>query len=359
MFFSGDAVTSTSKPIATTQPAPASKIIPNVPPLAWGQMQDTTYVGALVAAMRGAGEKQADYVTFMGDSGLAFRLRWWRATGRPGWDPSSPVGEMGPWVDLASESTGWDIRWETHLDGKTDMSRYKDDVVSSINSGVPVLAYFRNMDMAVIYGYDAGGDVVLFRDYSADGKLPLAQNQGLLAFLKHRAEAPPRKESILKGLQQAVDDWYGKTQEDQPRKDGPGTYFVGSKAYDVWMDDLNAVGQLSAEQRKPMFHPNFWTFDILTDARAAAAKYLRESAPFLPADAQPALLRAADDYDRAATLMGQAISEKKLFFGPPSGRSLDQWTDDIRRREHEVLGQLRALDTEAIQEIESVLSSKP
>lgn len=346
-----------STPVAAT--VPTSKVIDGVNVLAWGRGRDTTYLGALEAALAVTGP-QHDYVTLMGDSALAFRVRWWRATNGPGWDPSSPVGEMPPWIGLVKQSTGWDMDWKIHLDGRSNMARYRADVVKSIDAGLPVLGYFQNMDMGVIYGYESGGDVVLVRDYSAGDaplRVPLKANQGLLGFLTDRKDPPPRRDSIIRALQQAVKDGKGWV-EDHPRREGPGAYHHGAGAYQVWIDDLRTVGKLPAEQLQQMVHPNYWTFDVLRDARRAAAKYLpRAAAEFDNPDARDALTRAAEHYARAVEIGDDAFRTGSAFQMPRNRNRADGWDDATRVREAETLTQFRDLDAAAIAEIETALKT--
>src|SRR5688572_30588854 len=82
--------------------------IASVPPLEWGKSGETTFCGALAAAVKSQGI-DADYVTLMGDSSLAFRTRWWRKDEGAGWCPSSPVGEMTPWTHRVEPTIGHQI----------------------------------------------------------------------------------------------------------------------------------------------------------------------------------------------------------------------------------------------------------
>jgi hypothetical protein len=239
------------------------------------------------------------------------------------------------------------------------MSRYKDEVIASLDAGVPILTYAMKMDMSVIYGYEAGGDVVLVRDYYAgdkEAKLPLSKINGLLMFLTDRKDPPSREQAIVRGLQQAVRDWHG-ADVDSVRPAGDGAYHLGDKAYEVWIDDLKNAGGLAPEDRRKMFHPSWWTFSSLADARAAAAKYVRDVAETLPPDARPALLRAADLYDQAAKVAGSIFVTRDAFLGPWSGKTFEQWDDATRQREIDLLTKLRTLDGAAVREIDEALSA--
>ncbi|MFT3786838.1 MAG: ankyrin repeat domain-containing protein [Tepidisphaeraceae bacterium] len=166
--------------------------IEGVPPLAWGKSGETTFCGALAAAYK-AMNVARDYVDLMGDTGLAFHVRWWRNEEGPGWCPSSMVGEMQPWYPRAYASAGFAFRDYVHLDGKTDMGRYAGEVVASIEAGRPALVYGNNMDCAVIFGFEDGGQTVLIRDYYRGNEvltMPLSQTKGLLSFIEPGPVAP-------------------------------------------------------------------------------------------------------------------------------------------------------------------------
>jgi hypothetical protein len=117
-----------------------SAVIEKVPFLSWGQTGETPYCGALSSALS-VTDRPTDYATLMGDSGLAFRVRWWLADDGKGWMMASPIGEMPDWIDMAEKSIGWKMRWEAHFDGKPPMESFKPDIVKSIDAGLPVLLY--------------------------------------------------------------------------------------------------------------------------------------------------------------------------------------------------------------------------
>src|SRR5262245_3745437 len=79
----------------------ARRVIEGVPALSWGTSGETTFCGALSAALA-VTDRATDYATLMGDTGLALRLRWYRADdpAEPrGWCNSSAVGEFSPWTN--------------------------------------------------------------------------------------------------------------------------------------------------------------------------------------------------------------------------------------------------------------------
>ena len=111
--------------------------IGNVAPLDWASSGQTTFCGALNLAANSMRIK-SDYATLMGDSALAFRVRWWRKDGGAGWCPSSPVGEFSPWDKRAADSLGLKLTFETHIhDGKTapEMAKFAERVKASMPCG--------------------------------------------------------------------------------------------------------------------------------------------------------------------------------------------------------------------------------
>ncbi len=333
--------------------------VENVPALAWGKSGETTLCGALNAIAQSQGIK-TDYATLMGDSGLAFRLRWWRkADGAPGWCPSSPVGEFSPWDQRAAESIGYTIKFHDHMDGKTDMSRYASDIKKSIDVNMPVLAYATTLDMGVIYGYQDDGQTVLVRDPfigDKDHAMPLAKTKGFLGFLSPTGKTIARRDAAIAALKAAAGEW---RQPPVPMKSitGDGNYLFGDVAYAEWIENVRTSSTLSVADQKSLFEPSWWTFSVLADARANASKYLRSIAPLFEGDAKAAIERAAGFYAQTAAKLGPAFGTKDAFLGPWTGKTIADWNDAVRAREVQILTEARKLDGQAIAEIEKALAA--
>lgn len=347
---------------ATTQQAQKNRVsIESVPPLYWGRGQDTTYCGAMAAALAAVGPK-LDYDTLMGDSGLAFRVRWWRTNDGPGWCPSSPVGEFSPWTDAVEASAGWRAKWETHLDnvnGVTDMMQFREQVVQSIDAGRPVLAYMGNLDVSVLYGYEADAQRVLVRSYyTGDNEtiMPLSENKGMLMFLAEKKQELPRREAVIAGLKAAVRDWKAAPTPASSQS-GPGAYHMGDDAYATWIADTEKASQLSDADRQGMHHPRGWTFAELVDARYAASRYLRKSAGAFGGEAKAAMERAADLYEQTAKSCGKARFDDKDAFTFGDSGTFEQWTAEMRLKEAAVLVEARRLDAQAVAELDKALAA--
>jgi len=338
----------------TSQP---TKEIDAVPTLAWGRSGETTFCGALAAVAKARNIK-ADYVTLMGDTSLAFRTRWWRKEAGPGWCPSSPVGEMTPWTHRAEPTMGRKITFNVDFKPNADFGQYAGRVKQQIDDGWPVLAYGDTFDMGVIYGYADDGKTVFFRDYFKGEKpqvLELAKTKGLIAFFDQPADVATPVERATIAIRNAVADWKHPADPTNNPKSG-GAYHFGDAAYAKWIDDLT-TDKLTDADRKDMFQPSWWTFCVLADARQQASKYLQRIALLFDGEAKASLRRAADLYTESARLSGQAYQNKDAFLGPWSGKKIEDWTPEVRRREAQMLDEIRDSDNAAIAELEKAIAT--
>jgi hypothetical protein len=190
----------------------AQRVIEQVPALGWGRSGETTFCGALAAALK-ATDHPVSYDDLMGYTGLAFRMRWYQGpAGKQRWCPSSPVGEFPDEIAAAGRASGWTLRTEAHMEAPegANMGRFAGQIVESIDAGRPVLAYESRMNMAVIHGYRDGGRTLLMRDYfrgESDGGASAVEAEKIgpmLVFLEQPATPPPAKQSVLAGLRRQL-----------------------------------------------------------------------------------------------------------------------------------------------------------
>lgn len=334
----------------------AGKIyIEAVPQLAWGKAKECTFVGALEAALAVTTTPHT-YENMMGWSGLAFRVRWYHGdTGRR-WCPSSPVGESAEEIALLRQAIGWELPLESRLEepGRT-MADFASTIAHEIRAGRPMLAYEPQLNLAVIFGFEDEGRIVLLRDYMNDEpqlRLPIDKLGPFLCFLGGRTEALHPHEALLAGIQHSVENWH--------RSHAPahaGRYWYGRAALLKWREDLQHSDSYDAEQRKLLFFVNWWCFDSLMDARAAAERFLRRNSEYFIGSQHLHLLQAAALYSEEARLLRGILTEKQAFLGPWTGKGFEHWTPTTRLREMAILNQVLALETEAIGELENMLNS--
>ncbi len=331
----------------------ASKVIEGVPPLGWGKRMECTFAGALSSALA-ATDHPYSYCDIMGFSGLAFRVRWFRGHDGRSWCPSSAVGELPEETAAVEAATGWRFRQEWHW-SDPQMERFAPDVAAAINADRPVLVYAPDMNVGVAYGYEDRGKKVLMRDYmkgEEPASVQLSKLGPMLIFLTDHVDPLPRREAVVEALRIAARNW-----RRDPVPSAKGKYHYGQGALTSWQEDIAQAGTFSDDERSSMFHPNWWNFCSLEDARWAAVRFLKDSAAVLEGGAAEAVKRAAALYEQEAKLLTSVFDAKDAFLGGWSGKDIKAWTDDVRQREREILSQAREIESPAIGEIEEALAA--
>jgi hypothetical protein len=327
-----------------------------VPRLRWGGSPEPTYIGALEAAFRGS-ERPLDVTTLMGDSGLGFRVRWATRDNGNSWCGSGPCGEWPEEVEALNAATGYVFRWQGSGPDRPE-SELPARITEHIGRGWPILGFAARMDMAVIYGYEDGGQRVLVSDYWASEEpciMPAASAKEIGMFIE-RVDAPaPRSAAVRAGLSLALKRWQQGVVNPDPITGA--TYYYGSAAYQRWIADLERASTLTDEQRANLFFLNGWTYSSLSMNRSEhAARYLRENAEHMPEAARPRLEAAAQRYDRMRERLGKWDPGNPMF-GYVKQKKLDSWTDEVRKQEIALLRVLYELDLHAMGDIERALKA--
>ena len=319
-----------------------SRVLSSIPVLAWGSGKECTFAGALESALS-VTNQPCSYETIMGGTGLAFRTRWWKTIDGAGWSGSSPVGEFPEEREAAGKVTGWPIRVENHLGNpEAHMERFAPDIVASIDKGLPVLGYDESYSMAVICGYEDGGRIVLMRDYYRGDQTNRVETDKLppfLLFLTEYIGAVSREDNLRMAMEIAVKNF----SRPDPVLDKGGAYHYGEHALAKWAVDIAHYDDYSQEERNVLYSVSSWNARSLWDARMAATSFLRQNLDL--ADLAP----PTDLYSQEASLLYRASVElKEAFHGHGFGKSIADWTPEIRQREIDLLNQAREIESEAI-----------
>ena len=326
----------------------ARKVLDGVPPLAWGRARDCTFAGALEAALK-VTEHPYSYSDLMGFSALAFRTRW-----HEGWCPSCTIGEMEEEIRAVSKATGWRLHCKTGKGGP-DMERFTADIVADVDAGRPVLVYPPDLNVAVAYGYDDAGRTLLLRDYMKGDRetaLPTRELGFLLIFLGDHVDPLPLRDAFVEALRLAVHNWRRRIAHA-----GPADYWYGEAALEQWSNDLGRSDTLDEELRRKLFYLSWLNFNTVADARVTAASFLRDHANVANGAAAKALQRAISLYDEENEMLGAMYGKKDGFLGPWSGKTYEDWTSEVRRRERDFLKNIANIDHAAITEIERALKA--
>jgi hypothetical protein len=307
-------------------------------------------VHAAEAAVMEAVGKDITYEYLLGVSGLAFRMQ----VSKEGLCPSSPHSFCGYQCHArSSQALPWKLKiFEVKPEEADRVQEARQAIVESIDRGVPV--QYGSEEDGIIVGYQKGGEEWIcyhpMREGGTKTFVETAWPWGIALFTERKEEPPARRELALGALQQAVE--MAKTEE----KDG---YFVGAKAWDVYLERLRALQAADEETRQGAMLGNSWIYECLAQYRGAAAHYLRDVAGEFSPQAAEHLLVAAGLYERMSDRVLRD-DEHCLLTVAPLPWSLGEgetWTNEMREDQIARLERALPLEREAIQEIESALDA--
>ncbi len=323
----------------------ARRVIDGVPTLKWGTGRECTFAGALEAATA-VTKHPCRYSDIMGYTALAFRTRWYRTDDGADWCSSSPCGEFDEEIEAATRATGWQLTTRMgRSESQPHMEQYASDYIAELNAGRPVLVYPPELNAAVAYGYEEGGKAFLLRDYMKGDephRLPVEKLGFMSILLREHHEPIPPTDALRHALDMADRNWDRKLHHH-----APGWYHHGRPALTYWREDIAGAPDLTDRQQRKLFFVSWWCYCSLEDARKAAVRFLTDHADDLGATVGRHLRQAADIYREEANLLAGPFLLKNAFFGPWSGKAFEQWDDDARQREQEVLSAALALEEQA------------
>ncbi len=336
------------------------KIITDVPVISWGNPGSCSFAAALEAAFK-VTKHPYSYNEIMGDSALAFRVRWRGLKckkGGPWWCGSIPVAEFPDVTARISDQTGWKFKSTGMLEAQPEKIRdYIPEVIESINKGLPVVGYptGKQLDCATIYGYEIKDGKIFFywRNLytGAKNNIAPADNTGpWLLFLESWKKAPSAKKRFINALKQSVINWYRAPSGNPDYY----TWSYGKEALEIWIDDLKKVEKYTEKERGELFFVNAWNFQTIRDARNNAVKYLEANIKLLPEKAAKKLKKALKLYKEETKLFK---ANPDAFKGPMNGKKLADWTEKNIKKELKILEKALKLENSAIQLIEKYLKS--
>lgn len=337
-----------------------ANIVQGVPPLSWADGHDCTFIGALEAALA-ATDRPWSYADLMGVSGLAFRVRWYQGNEGQRWCPSSPVGEFPEEFAALARATGWQLAVEVGPEDAPHMERFRDRIVTSIDAGLPVLAYDPAINMGTVFGYKDNGAVLLMREFMT-GKdtleLPPEDLGFMVAFLGERTAPQAASDALIDSLKMAA-SYASRGPLQGPGPNPKGQYLYGAEAYDQWIAILEEdMDRLSDQERASLFHVNWWNFSNVLTARDAACAYLEGQARDLDGGLREGVLKAVRIYREGRRKMNEGGAGDAAFLGPWTGKSVADWTPAVRARERAILAEAKAMDLAAAAAIRDALAAE-
>ncbi|MFA6109413.1 MAG: hypothetical protein WDA75_11650 [Candidatus Latescibacterota bacterium] len=326
----------------------AAVLIDGVPRLVRGQGQDCTFTGALAAALSVTADPY-DYDDLMGLSGLAFRVRWANEDAGTWWCRSCTAGETPDQVTALKRATGWRLEVQAQpVAPSLERPRLRQQVVASLDAGLPVLTHSPAPEMAVLFGYRDAGALLVGHDYDhPQGPWQVRPNElgPVQLYLGEHGEAAPLIESLSRVLATAVTGW------ERERHDGGAqgrVYWYGDAAYGAWLRDLDCRARLTDEQAAACTWLHLRCYRLLADARAAAARFLQRHAGLLKPEQRERVEQAASLYRQLAA----TLDEESLPWAEGAGEP----APEIGQRQQGALARARVLEAAAVDELRGTLA---
>ena len=315
--------------------------VEGVPKLSWKTNTQCCFVGALSSALATSDHPVSER-EIHGLTALAFRTRWLYYEDKPAWCPSCPVGECHEEYAAVARNTGWqlDVSYDWSIEDR------RERIVSSIDTGMPVLVYDTQWNPAMAYGYEKSGEQVIVTDYfGGDQSHDLAKLPPFLTIVREFTGSPDRKTAVSDALGMAVANWHT-----DHKHNGAGDYWYGKTAFDRWIHDvLHAQDDAEAN---PIF-VTWWNMDVLVEARQQAALWLADIAPLCGTPAEGHLREASRIYRNEHQMLWKAFSEDDAFSADSEKWKQSEFTQRIA----EELGKARDLEVQAIAAIQEALAA--
>jgi hypothetical protein len=309
----------------------------------WEQNADCTYSGALSSILLFMGDN-VSYDDLMGWSGQAFRVQ----IGQPDWCPSAACAQPGfDTSKVANEALDREL---TSFGGGDEdqaaVEKRRAAIVASIDRGRPVLYIFE--ECGVIVGYEENGTRFLYQTYldtkDEPGTLQKWSWASATVIGEPKRDPMSRREKLARSL---------KIAQQIANEPSYGDYASGFKAYELWIAQLQdetrfkAANEADAKKLQKSMLANAYCFRCLIDARASAARYLRNNARDVSPQAAIHLLNAARLYEGVALRLGR----RRDLAPAPWEKKPAEWTHQMRSEEASLLHQALTAEREAIAEL--------
>ena len=300
------------------------------------------------AIMQALGEK-IDYTTLVGVSGLAFRMQ----VSKEGLCPSSPHPACGfQCLERSNMALPWDLQfYSIRPNDSDDVLQVRQVVLESIEHGVPV--QYGSEEDGVVIGYQKGGEEWLcLHPYREGGKTMFVEPNlpwGVAIFTGRKTQPTNLKKLALGALQQALH---------MAHDEQAGGYFVGTKAWEVYLEKLEALQLANDDSRQESMLGNAWIYECLVQFRRTAATYLRGLAGEFSSPAAAHLHKAASLY----TEMTESIlcNEEQCFTTiapyPWLLKEGQRWSPDMIQEQIKRLMETEPLEHEALHDLEQALA---
>ena len=245
---------------------------------------------------------------------------------------------------------------------KPDRPAFEAEVCAAVKAGIDrgLPVHYGSEEDGLIIGYaDQGRRWWCLHPYHSDPHTPFWHDQasgfaggqwpwGVAVYSEPKTDdqLTSDRELTIAALQQAVQMWHTEK---------VGAYFIGSAAYDHWLNWLNDAHQGRIENPQVSMQGNAWCFAVLVHSRKIAGAWLQQKAANFDDPTASHLRRAAEHYTQLAqSCAADFASPWDLALRP---ERIEHRTPTRRQTQITRLKTARRHDRSAIAEIEKALKS--
>lgn len=255
--------------------------IENVPVLILGMQKDIANVGVFEAVLSVI-ERPYSYADLMAISSIGLTIKWFRGEYGNVWGGDSLPGDCEDEIQLISQAIGYDCNVKI---GDANKIECKKLIIESINNGIPAICLDKGINLAVIFGYENDGDILLVRPYidscadmeDWDASVRYAFNDLLPYFilLNESNIQVDKIDAIINGIKIGMNNYNRKSQISKGSFYSKGTYYYGKEAYEKWINDLTNIELYNTEEQASIKFFSWWNSISLMNRRTTMVTVFR------------------------------------------------------------------------------------
>jgi hypothetical protein len=312
-----------------------AKIIEGIGSLDWDAGESNSFIAALTRIAEYL-RIQKDYTYLMGTSAAAFRIHFHEE-----WCPSSPDPTVGfDCGNIAAQSINLVTKPMFLAKEGKNRDEIRQKIITSIDKPMPVMAIdlIEVAEWGLVVGYQQHGDEFIVRDY-------LARREGY-----DIAEKFPWIIMTVEKGSGEIDDTYNfkhslEIAQELYETEKYDAYYSGTAAIEYWIKRLrkDTFGAMKDEKFNDVMLANAWIYQRLAEDRKFAAEYLKSFTNTFPTVVDE-IAELIVIYETVHKLM---VESESVVLYPSQITARDDWTDEMRQREIDVLTEVLEKEKEA------------
>jgi hypothetical protein len=310
-------------------------LIEGINPLDWDTGESNSFIAAL-ARIAEYLKIQKDYVYLMGTSACAFRVHFHEE-----WCPSSPDPTVGfDCGSIAAQNLKLSIQTLSLAKEGKNRDHIQQKIIESIDKKMPVMAIdlIEVAEWGLIVGYQKQGGDFIVRDYfSRREGYDIAEKFPWVIMTVEKGSGTIDDTRNFKNSLVIAQQLYETEKYD--------AYYSGTAAIEYWIERLRKDDFSTMEDEKfdDVMLANAWIYQRLAEDRKCTAEYLESFAYTFP-NVKDKITELAVLYGTVYTLLAES-GDVVLY--PTQMTMRGDWTDEMRKREIDVLTKVLEKEREA------------